>query len=90
MMTMPEFELYVEKMPALRAERLLDAASAAHPTKTWLDTLGQAIKVGDPDVQPAPDGDSVSAAFYFNGMPMTVPQIQAELTGALGAGFVVH
>lgn len=35
---------YVEELPAMRAERLLDAASSAHPTKGWLDALGQTLQ----------------------------------------------
>lgn len=44
MMTTDVFAGYVEELPPLRAERLLDAAHAAHPTPTWFDAQVTALK----------------------------------------------
>ena len=43
-MTVTMFEAYLDELPALRAERLLDAAHAAHPSKAWSDDMIRLIK----------------------------------------------
>lgn len=44
MMTVDVFHGYLEELPRLRAERLLDLAGAAHPSEGWYDTLVSTIR----------------------------------------------
>lgn len=57
---------YVEEMPAIRAERLLDAASAAHPSKTWLDGLVQVLQ------KASASATSAGGRFIVNGQRVGV------------------
>jgi hypothetical protein len=82
------FMAYVDQMPRLRAERLLDAAQAAlaeHHKPEWWDAQLAAAR-GDAQEGGTTTGRP-SSPFRFNGQPISAQELKRELASSLGAGF---
>lgn len=67
-MTMSMLEGYLEEMPAVRAERVLEMAEALHPTRASLDRL-VAVARGESDEAPS-SGSGRRSLFIVNGEPV--------------------
>jgi hypothetical protein len=84
-MTVDVFIGMIEEIPLMRAERLLDAAASAHPSKAWFDDLGRTLRAAAEDEDDAPVAPR--STFRLNGRPVELADLKGSLAQALGAGF---
>lgn len=85
-MTTSMFASYVDRMPRVAAQRVLDAARAMlapyQPESWWNSLTEQAY--GDDEV---PVETRRRSPLSINGQPMSIGEAKERLAGALGAGF---